>query len=54
MDFAFDQKTVELRERLLAFMDEVVYPAEPVFREQVELAIGETPLPVDDSDRVRP
>jgi acyl-CoA dehydrogenase len=35
MDFSLDQKTVELRERLLAFMDELVYPAEPVFREQV-------------------
>ena len=36
MDFALDQTTVELRERLLAFMDEFVYPAEPLFREQVE------------------
>jgi acyl-CoA dehydrogenase len=29
-------KTQELRERLLAFMDEHVYPAEPVYREQME------------------
>ena len=36
MDFAFDATTLELRERLLAFMDECVYPAEPRFREEVE------------------
>ncbi len=35
MDFAFDSTTVELRERLLAFMDEHVYPAEERFREEV-------------------
>lgn len=29
MDFAFDARTEELRERLLAFMEEYVYPAEP-------------------------
>src|SRR5919202_1085321 len=38
MDFAFDATTSELRERLLAFMDEFVYPAEEAFREQVESA----------------
>jgi acyl-CoA dehydrogenase len=38
MDFAFDQRTEELRERLLAFIDEFVLPAEQPFREQVELA----------------
>ena len=36
MDFAFDAATLELRERLLAFMDECVYPAEPRLREEVE------------------
>ena len=36
MDFAFDATTLELRERLLAFMDEWVYPAEARFREEVE------------------
>jgi len=36
MDFAFDAKTEELREKLLAFMDEMIYPAEPVFAEQME------------------
>ncbi|AXG77059.1 acyl-CoA dehydrogenase family protein [Streptomyces paludis] len=34
MDFAFDARTEELRDRLLAFMDEHVYPAEPVAHEQ--------------------
>ncbi|MFI8854509.1 acyl-CoA dehydrogenase family protein [Streptomyces sp. NPDC053499] len=34
MDFAYDARTEELRERLLAFMDEHVYPAEQVAEEQ--------------------
>jgi acyl-CoA dehydrogenase len=38
MDFAYDDRTQDLRERLLAFMDERVYPAEPVFSEQAEAA----------------
>jgi acyl-CoA dehydrogenase len=38
MDFEFDARTEELRERLLAFMDEHVYPAERVFAEQVAAA----------------
>jgi acyl-CoA dehydrogenase len=38
MDFGYDDRTQDLRERLLAFMDERVYPAEPVFREQAEAA----------------
>ena len=38
MDFAYDERTQELRDRLLAFMDEHVYPAEPVFAEQVAAA----------------
>ncbi|MGA5508373.1 acyl-CoA dehydrogenase family protein [Streptomyces umbrinus] len=36
MDFAFDARTEELRAKLLAFMDEYVYPAEAVAREQRE------------------
>ncbi|MEC3976102.1 acyl-CoA dehydrogenase family protein [Amycolatopsis sp. H20-H5] len=36
MDFAYDAKTEELREKLLAFMDSHIYPAEPVFRQQLE------------------
>ncbi|HEX3963873.1 MAG TPA: acyl-CoA dehydrogenase family protein [Trebonia sp.] len=35
MDFALDARTEELREELLAFMDSYVYPAEPVFAEQL-------------------
>ncbi|MER7397665.1 acyl-CoA dehydrogenase family protein [Streptomyces sp. NPDC000151] len=39
MDFAFDARTQELREKLLAFMDEHVHPAEQVAHEQrAELA----------------
>ena len=35
MDFSHDAKTEELRGRLLAFMDEHVYPAEAVHRQQI-------------------
>jgi acyl-CoA dehydrogenase len=35
MDFGFDARTEELRAQLLGFMDECVYPAEPVFHEQL-------------------
>jgi len=35
MDFAYDTHTEELRKQLLDFMDEWIYPAEPVFAEQV-------------------
>ncbi|MBO0808651.1 MAG: acyl-CoA dehydrogenase family protein, partial [Actinobacteria bacterium] len=38
MDFAFDSTTLEFRERLLAFMNSHVYPAEPVFAEQAGAA----------------
>jgi acyl-CoA dehydrogenase len=38
MDFAYDDRTQDLRERLSAFMDEQVYPAEPTFTEQAEAA----------------
>jgi acyl-CoA dehydrogenase len=31
MEFAYDARTEELRERLLAFMDERIYPAEPLY-----------------------
>jgi acyl-CoA dehydrogenase len=36
MDFAFDARTEELRAKLLAFMDEFVYPAEAVADQQRE------------------
>ena len=35
MDFGYDVRTEEFRKRLLAFMDECVYPAEPRFAAQV-------------------
>src|ERR1700728_1554979 len=35
MDFGYDDRTEEFRKRLLAFMDECVYSAEPVFAAQV-------------------
>ncbi|URM92204.1 acyl-CoA dehydrogenase family protein [Streptomyces sp. MRC013] len=35
MDFEYDARTHELRERLLDFMDTHVHPAEPVFEEQL-------------------
>jgi acyl-CoA dehydrogenase len=38
VDFAYDGRTQELRERLLVFMAEHVFPAEPVFAEQAEAA----------------
>ena len=34
MDFSFDQRTTELREQLLAFMDQHVYPAEAAYADQ--------------------
>jgi acyl-CoA dehydrogenase len=34
MDFAFDEKTEDYRKRLLAFMDEYVYPAEAGFDDE--------------------
>ncbi|WP_137122330.1 acyl-CoA dehydrogenase family protein [Segeticoccus rhizosphaerae] len=40
MDFATDARASELAERLTAFMDECVYPAEPVLDEQVLASRG--------------
>jgi acyl-CoA dehydrogenase len=42
MDFALDEKTVEMRERLLAFMEKFVYPAEGTFRDQAARAQEES------------
>jgi acyl-CoA dehydrogenase len=41
MEFAYDARTEELRERLLAFMDERIYPAEPLYHEQLDQAEAE-------------
>jgi acyl-CoA dehydrogenase len=38
MDFAMSPRTEEYRDRLLQFMDEKVYPAEPVYHEQRRVA----------------
>jgi len=35
MDFEFSDRCKELRERLLVFMDDHIYPAEPVYHEQL-------------------
>src|SRR6187200_483932 len=36
MDFALSTTSQKLQETLLAFMDRSVYPAEPVYRRQIE------------------
>ncbi|BBA96448.1 putative acyl-CoA dehydrogenase [Actinacidiphila reveromycinica] len=41
MDFGYDTRTEELRARLSAFLDEHVLPAEPVFAQQREQAVGD-------------
>src|SRR3954454_5889294 len=50
MDFAFDTRTEELRAKLLAFMDEYVYPAEAVAEEQRDLLASpwDTPAVVEE------
>ncbi|TDE56726.1 acyl-CoA dehydrogenase [Nonomuraea mesophila] len=45
MDFAYDTVTEDLRERLLRFMDECVYPAEPAFEQQAATS-GWSPPPL--------
>ena len=41
MDFAYDDTTLELQQRLLAFMEECVYPAEPRFRQEANDGDGD-------------
>jgi acyl-CoA dehydrogenase len=50
MDFGYDARTQQLREQLTAFMTEHVYPAEPVFAQQLAQRDSEwtTPPIVDD------
>ncbi|MGN9784121.1 acyl-CoA dehydrogenase family protein [Nonomuraea sp. ZG12] len=48
MDFAFDSVTEDLRQRLLLFMDECVYPAEPAFEEQAAASGWGSPPLIDD------
>jgi acyl-CoA dehydrogenase len=57
MDFAYTPKTQALRERLLAFMDEHIYPAEPRYDEELaaNTAAGRrwTPLQVIEELKVK-
>ncbi|HKD98571.1 MAG TPA: acyl-CoA dehydrogenase family protein [Micromonosporaceae bacterium] len=46
MDFAFDDKTQELRERLLAFMDTHIYPNEHAFEQEVTAGLPWTTPPM--------
>jgi acyl-CoA dehydrogenase len=46
MDFRYDERTEELRGRLLDFMDSHVYPAEPVLEEQLAAGTGWDTPPV--------
>ncbi|MEV6984419.1 acyl-CoA dehydrogenase family protein [Sphaerisporangium sp. NPDC051017] len=48
MDFAFDTTTEELRERLSAFMDECVYPAEEPFERQAAESGWSSPPMMED------
>ncbi|RCG27267.1 acyl-CoA dehydrogenase [Sphaerisporangium album] len=48
MDFAFDTTTEELRERLSAFMDECVYPAEEAFERQAAESGWSSPPMMED------
>ncbi|MBV8392205.1 MAG: acyl-CoA dehydrogenase family protein, partial [Alphaproteobacteria bacterium] len=45
MDFEYSDRTKELVEKLNKFMDEVIYPAEPVWEEQMEKAKDRWQLP---------
>jgi hypothetical protein len=44
VNFELSDRAKELRERLLAFTDEHVYPAEPVWAEQVRAADSRTSI----------
>src|SRR5215475_11254862 len=45
MDFEYSDRTKELQEKLLKFMDEVIYPAEPIYEEQLNAAKDRWQLP---------
>ncbi|MCG5212741.1 acyl-CoA dehydrogenase family protein [Streptosporangium sp. KLBMP 9127] len=54
MDFTYDAKTEDLRERLTLFMEECVYPAEAAFEEQAaESGWSSPPLLADIKDEAR-
>ncbi len=45
MDFEYSDRSKALVEKLNKFMDEVIYPAEPVYEEQMEKAKDRWQLP---------
>lgn len=45
MDFSYSPKVIDLRERLIAFMEAQVYPAEKIYREQLEQAPSRWNIP---------
>lgn len=53
MDFAFSPKVMALRERLLAFMDEHIYPNEKTYREQ-QAAAKDRWQPVPIVEKLKP
>jgi len=56
MDFDFSDRCKELRERLLAFMDEHIYPNESVYEEQLAESgnpHGHPPVMEELKDRAR-
>ena len=51
MDFAYSPRAQELRERLMAFMDEHVYPAEERYMAEIQANTAAGPLPAGASIR---
>jgi acyl-CoA dehydrogenase len=45
MDFEYSDRSKALLEKLNKFMDEVIYPAEPIYEEQMEKAKDRWQLP---------
>ena len=45
LDFSYSPQAEAARAQLLKFMDEVIYPAEPVYEEQMEKAKDRWQLP---------
>ncbi|MGX4640238.1 acyl-CoA dehydrogenase family protein [Massilia sp. SYSU DXS3249] len=56
MDFDYSDRCKELRQRLLAFMDEHIYPNEGAFKEEVDRngALGNRWVPVELIERLKP
>ena len=56
MDFDYSDRCKELRDRLLAFMDEQIYPNEKAFKEEVDRngALGDRWVPLELIERLKP